>query len=149
VTALYFEDFAPGRRFQTAELILTEADILDFARRYDRQPFHLDAEAARRSPYGGLIASGLQTVALTFSLFLETGALAAASLGSPGLDEIRWLRPVRPGDRLRVEVEVTAARPSASRPDRGVVTLAYRTLNHRGEAVMTMTGHQLVRRRPA
>lgn len=149
MTDLYFEDFTPGRRFQTPELTLTEADILEFARRYDRQPFHLDAEAARRSPYGGLIASGLHTLALTFSLFLDTGVLAAASLGSPGLDQIRWLTPVRPGDTLRVEVEVAAARPSASRPDRGVVTLAYRTLNQRGEAVMTMTGHQLVRRRPA
>ena len=146
---LWFEDFSVGRRFESPPLTLAEADVLDFARRFDPQPFHVDAEAARRGPYGGLIASGLQTLALTFRLFLETGALAAASLGSPGLDEVRWLRPVRPGDTLSVVVEVVAARPSASKPDRGVATFRYEARNQHGEAVLTMLGHQLVRRRAA
>jgi acyl dehydratase len=91
LTALYLEDFTPGRRFTTASLTLTEADIRDFAHRFDPQPFHLDPETARATVYGGLIASGIQTIAVTFKLFLETGAVAASSLGSPGLDEIRWL----------------------------------------------------------
>jgi acyl dehydratase len=135
VADLYFEDLAVGRRFDTAGLTLSEAEIVDFARRFDAQPFHVDAEAARRSPYG--------------SLFLQTGAMAAGSLGSPGFDEVRWLQPVRPGDTLRVEVEVTAARPSSSKPDRGIVTLAYRTLNQRDEVVCAMIGRQLMRRRPS
>jgi len=145
---VYFEDFRVGRTFESASVTVTEADIVAFARRFDTQPFHLDAEAARQSPYGGLIASGIHTIALTFKLFLDTGALAAASLGSPGLDEIRWLRPVRPGDTLRAVVEVLAARPSSSKPDRGIATFRYQTLDQRGETVMTMVGHQLLRRRP-
>ncbi len=146
--ALYFEDFTVGRQFESPSLALSEAEVLDFARRYDPQPFHLDAEAARQSPYGGLIASGLHTLTLTFKLFLDTGALTAASLGSPGLDEIRWLRPVRPGDTLRVVIEVVAARPSASKPDRGIATLRYELRNQHGQVVLTMVGHQLLRRRP-
>ena len=94
------------------------------------------------------IASGLQTIALTFKLFLETGTLAASSLGSPGLDEIRWKIPVRPGDTLRVVAEVREARPSSSKPDRGILRVLYTTLNQHGDTVMTMIGHQLVRRRP-
>lgn len=146
--ALYLEDFTAGRRFESPPLTLAEAEVVEFARRYDPQPFHLDAEAARQSPYGGLIASGLHTLTLTFGLFLQTGALAAASLGSPGLDEVRWLVPVRPGDTLRVVVEVLAARPSVSKPDRGIATLRYEMRNQRGEIVLTMRGHQILRRRP-
>lgn len=149
VTALYFEDFTPGRRFDTPGLTITEAAIVEFAERYDRQPFHMDVEAARATPYGGLIGSGIQTLAVTFSLFLQTGALAACSLGSPGLEQVRWVAPVRPGDTLRAEVEVVEARPSSSRPDRGVVTLRYTTRNQRGEPVLTMVSHQILRRRPA
>jgi acyl dehydratase len=148
MTQLYLEDFIPGRRFRTPGLTLTEATIIAFAERFDRQPFHLDVEAARATPFGGLIASGIHTIAVTFSLFLQTAGVAASSLGSPGLDEVRWLRPVRPGDTLHVEVEVVAARPSASKPDRGIVTFAYATVNQAGETVMTMRGHQLLRRRP-
>jgi acyl dehydratase len=144
---LYFEDFAPGRRFTTATLTLTASDIVEFARRFDPQIFHLDPEAARSTVYGGLIASGIQTIALTFKLFLDTGAIATSSLGSPGLDEIRWLRPVRPGDTLHVIAEVVSARASTSKPDRGVATIRYETLNQRDEIVMTMLGHQLLRRR--
>jgi acyl dehydratase len=145
---LYFEDFTPGRGFTTALSTITASDIVDFARRFDPQIFHLDPEAAQRTIYGGLIASGIQTIAVTFKLFLDTGLIAASSLGSPGLDEIRWLRPVRPGDTLRVSAVVVAASPSRSRPDRGVVTIRYETLNQRDETVMTMLGHQLLRRRP-
>jgi acyl dehydratase len=149
MTPLYFEDFTPGRRFETPGLTVTEAAIIDFAERFDRQPFHLDVEAAKATPFCGLIASGIHTIAVTFGLFLQTGATAACSLGSPGLDEVRWLRPVRPGDTLRVAAEVVAARPSASKADRGTITMAYTTRNQRDETVMTMRGHQLLRRRVA
>ena len=147
--ALYFEDFTPGREFRTDGATITEAQILDFALAFDPQPFHLDVEAAKQSIFGGLIASGFHTMALTFRLFAQTRALAACSLGSPGVDELRWLRPVRPGDTLRVVVRVAEQRPSTSKPDRGIVRLQWTTLNQAGEPVLTMTSMQLVRRRPA
>jgi acyl dehydratase len=145
---LYFEDFRPGDRFESEELTVTEPLITEFARFYDAQVFHVDPEAARETIYGGLIASGIQTLAISFKLFLATGVLAGSSLGSPGLDEIRWRRPVRPGDRLRVVAEVAETRPSSSRPDRGLVRLLYTTLNEHGDIVMTLIGNQLCRRRP-
>jgi acyl dehydratase len=145
---LYFEDFIPGREFRTDGATITEAQILDFALAFDPQPFHLDAEAAKQSIFGGLIASGFHTMALTFRLFAQTRALAACSLGSPGVDELRWLRPVRPGDTLRAVVRVAEQRPSSSKPDRGIVRLQWTTLNQAGEPVLTMTSMQLVRRRP-
>ena len=146
--ARYFEDFAPGDRFESRPLTVSEALIVEFGRVYDPQVFHTDAEAAKTTIYGGLIASGLQTIALTFKLFLETGTIAASSLGSPGLDEVRWKAPVRPGDTLRVVADVLETRPSASKADRGIVRVRYTTMNQHGDAVMTMIGHQLVRRRP-
>ncbi len=145
----YLDDFKPGERFQTAPLLVSEALIVEFGRFYDPQPFHVDPQAAKETIYGGLIASGLQTIAITFKLFLESGTLAASSLGSPGLDEIRWKAPVRPGDTVHVVAEVLETRPSTSKPDRGVVRMLYTMLNQRGEAVMTMIGNQLLRRRPA
>jgi acyl dehydratase len=147
--ALYFEDFKPGDRFESGRLTVSEALIVEFGRVYDAQVFHTDAEAAKTTVYGGLIASGLQTIALTFKLFLETGAIAASSLGSPGLDEIRWKTPVRPGDTLHVVAEILETRPSASKPDRGIVRVLYTTVNQHGGAVMTMIGNQLLRRRQA
>jgi len=146
---LYFEDFTPGREFRTDGVTLTEAQIVDFALHFDPQPFHMNIEEAKGSIFGGLIASGFQTIALTFRLFLQTRALAACSLGSPGIDEVRWLRPVRPGDTLRATVQVLEQRPSTSKPDRGIVRLHWSTLNQRGEPVLTLTSMQLVRRRPA
>jgi acyl dehydratase len=144
----YLDDFVPGDRFESARLVVTEALILEFARFYDPQVFHTDPEAATATMYGGLIASGLQTIAITFKLFFETGTLDACSLGSPGLDEVRWKRPVRPGDVLRVVTEVLEIRPSSSKPDRGIVRVRYTTLNQRDEVVMTLIGNQLLSRRP-
>ena len=146
--ALFLEDFTPGREFRTDGATITEAQILDFALAFDPQPFHLDVEAAKQSIFGGLIASGFHTMALTFLLFAQTRALAACSLGSPGVDELRWLRPVRPGDTLRAIVRVVEQRPSTSKADRGLVRLQWTTLNQSGEPVLTMTSMQLVRRRP-
>ena len=146
--ARYFEDFRPGDRFESERLTITEALIVEFARFYDAQVFHVDAEAAKETVYGGLIASGIQTLAISFKLFLATGVITDSSLGSPGLDEIRWRLPVRPGDTLHVVAEVLETRPSTSRPDRGLVRLLYTTRNARGETVMTLIGNQLCRRQP-
>lgn len=143
----YFDDFTPGDRFESAPLTVSEALIVEFGRFYDPQLFHTDPQAASETMYGGLIASGLQTISLTFKLFLETGTLAGSSLGSPGLDEIRWKVPVRPGDTLHVVAEVLEARPSSSKPDRGIVRIHYTTMNQRGEAVLTFVGNQLLCRR--
>jgi len=143
----YFDDFKPGDRFGSAPLAVSEALIVEFGRFYDPQLFHTDPQAASETIYGGLIASGLQTIALTFKLFLETGTLAGSSLGSPGLDEIRWKVPVRPGDTLHVVAEVLEVRASSSKPDRGIVRIHYTTMNQRGEAVLTFVGNPLLRRR--
>jgi len=145
---VYLEDFTPGREFRTEGITVTEGQIIDFAMTFDPQPFHLNVEAAKATIYEGLIASGFQTMALTFRLFIQTRALAACSLGSPGVDEVRFLRPVRPGDTLQATVQVLDQRPSTSKPDRGVVRLSWTTLNQRGEPVLTLTSMQLVRRRP-
>jgi acyl dehydratase len=143
----YLEDFQPGARITSPGFTMTESAIIDFAQRFDSQSFHMDREAAMDSLYGGLIASGIHTVAVTWRLLLMTGALAE-NLGSPGFDELRWLLPVRPGDTLHVVAEVLEARPSATKADRGTVRLRCATLNQRGETVQTVLCHQLIRRRP-
>jgi acyl dehydratase len=143
----YFDDFAVGESFETRGVTLTESGIIDFAMSYDPQPFHIDVEAARRSNYGGLIASGFQTLALGFRMVLETGIFRACSMGSPGFDELRWRRPVRPGDTLHVESEVVEKKPSSSRPDRGILRMAYRIKNQKGEEVLTFLSMHLLKRR--
>jgi acyl dehydratase len=143
----YLDDFAVGEKFTTAEAEITEAMILAFARDYDPQPFHLDPAAARESIYGSLIASGFQTLALGFRLVWDTGLYAGSSLGSPGFDELRWLKPVRAGDRLHVEAEVIGIAPSRSKPDRGIIRVAYRYLDQHGEPVLTCAMMHLLRRR--
>jgi acyl dehydratase len=144
----YFEDFKPGDRFESPGMTMTEGAIIDFAVRYDPQPFHTDRVAAEKSIYGGLIASGIHTIAVSFSLLLQTGALAN-NMGSPGFDELRWLRPVYPGDTLRAVGEVVEVRPSVSRPDRGTVRFRCTTLNQKDEPVQTVFCNQLLKRRPA
>jgi acyl dehydratase len=142
----YFEDFAVGERFSTRGVTVSESMILDFALLYDPQPFHLDAEAARQTIYGGLIASGFLTLALGFRLVVDTGLFHGSTMGSPGFDELRWLKPVRPGDTLQVELEVVEKKPSASKVDRGIVRFAYRIMNQRQEVVLTMLAMQLLKR---
>ncbi len=144
----YFEDFTEGERFVSASATLSEALITEFARDYDPQPFHVDPQAAQESHFGGLIASGFQTMALAFRLFYQEGLITACSMGSPGMDKIRWHRPVRPGDAIPSEVEVRELRPSETKPDRGYGTLAYRVLNQDDEIVMTFTCTLIMRRRP-
>jgi acyl dehydratase len=143
----YFDDFAAGEKFTTRGVTLTESMIIDFALTYDPQPFHIDVEAAKQSNYGGLIASGFHTLALGFRMVLETGVFRAASMGSPGFDELRWLKPVRPGDTLHTELEVVDKKPSSSKPDRGIMRVAYRIKNQQGEDVLTFLSMHLLKRK--
>ena len=145
----YFDDFQVGERFVSRGVTLSEAQILDFALRYDPQPFHLDSRAAARSPYGGLIASGFQTLALGFRMFFQENLITAASLGSPGMDELRWLAPVRPGDTLHTEAEIKDKRPSRSRPDRGTLRMAYTVKNQEEQPVMTFVCSHILSCKPA
>ena len=145
----WFEEFEVGQRFVSQGVTFTEASIIDFASRYDPQRFHIDREAAARTPFGGLVASGFQTLGLSFRRFFELGVIRESGIGAPGIEELRWTAPVRPGDTIRVEVEVIEIRPSRSKADRGVVRMRYTTRNQRGETVMILIVPQLVARRPA
>jgi acyl dehydratase len=145
---MWFEDFAAGQRFTTASRTVTEAEIIDFAGQWDRQFFHLDAEAAKSSIFGGLIASGFHTLLITFDLVVEAAIWTESSQGSPGMENVRWLLPVRPGDTLTVEVEVVSTRPSR-KGDRGYIVWDHTTTNQNGETVLTFrsTGISLLRPR--
>ena len=145
----YLDDFNPDDRFVTGGITLTESDMIDFALRYDPQPFHLDAHAASESAFGGLIASGYQTLALCFRLFIQSGILTDASMGSPGIDELRWLSPVRPGDTLHTTVDVKEVIPSKSKPDRGIVRFRYAAINQHGDEVLSFVLNPFLRRRLA
>jgi acyl dehydratase len=148
VIGRYLEDFATGDEIVSAGRTLTEEAIIAFAALYDPQSFHIDVEAATKSSYGGLIASGFQTLAVGFRLFLDTGTIAGTSIGSPGMDEVRWVKPVRPGDTLHTIVRVVDARPSASKPDRGIVRFYVRVCNGRAEDVLTFSTSVFILRRP-
>ena len=148
MTDRYFEDFEIGDRFASRGITVTESGIIDFAMRYDPQPFHIDIEAAKESNYGGLIASGFHTLTLGFRMVLETGVFRACSMGSPGFDELRWLRPVRPGTTLHTEFEIVEKTPSRSKPDRGIMRVKFWIKNQDGEDVITFTSMHLTRRRP-
>ncbi len=150
MTAKFLDDLHPGEKFVTGGITLTESEIIAFALTYDPQPFHLNAVVAAESIYGGLIASGFQVVSLTFRLFIQMGILTESSMGSPGIDELRWFAPARPGDTLHVEVEVMAVIPSKSKPDRGIVRMRYSAFNQRHELVSSfVVNHLLLRRTPA
>jgi len=144
----YFDDVTAGDEFRSASIVVTEADIIDFARTYDPQTFHVDREAASQSIYGGIIASGWQTCVLAHRLYVDLVPWGENNMGSPGMDEFRMPRPVRPGDAIRVVVTVLEARPSASRPAFGVVTQEFKVLNQRDEAVLTYRAVNLVKRWP-
>jgi len=145
---LYFEDFTVGRQFATEPVRLDEDEIIAFAEKYDPQPFHVDKAAAAQSIYGGLIASGFQTIAVGAGQWLRTGGQEGTGMGGPGLRDIRWLAPVRPGDLLHTTVEVAETRASRSKPDRGIVRFAY-TMRTDREIVATFAAIILIRRRPA
>lgn len=145
----YFEDFQPGQVLAFGRHTVTEDEVLRFAREFDPQSFHIDPEAAKDSIYGGLIASGWHTCALMMRMFCDHVLHDAASLGSPGMDELKWLKPVRPGDTLSVRITVNEARASQSRPTMGIVNMTTEVLNQSDEVVMRMRGNGLYGRRPA
>jgi acyl dehydratase len=143
----YFEDYVAGAVFECGYIPVTQAEIIEFARRYDPQDMHVDPEAAARGRFGGLIASGWHTAAMTMRLIAENFLSKGTSLASPGIDELRWLKPVRPGDALRVRVTVVEATPSRSRSDRGMVRSLVEVLNQDGDVVMSMKPMNIIRRR--
>lgn len=144
---MYFDDLPVGFTHETGSQSLSEEEIIAFARQYDPQPFHIDREAAAESIYGGIIASGFQTLIVAFDLVLNSGVWRDASMGSSGLDELRWHLPVRPGDRLRVKMTVMKSVASKSRPDRGRTTFFYEILNQKDEVVSSYYAVQLLKRK--
>jgi acyl dehydratase len=141
----FFEDFRPGEVLEFGDYLVTEEEIVDFAKRYDPQPFHVDPDAAGKSIYGGLIASGWLTGSIVMRLLVDHFISPLSSMGSPGADEIRWTKPVRPGDRLKLRVTVVETRRSQSKPDRGIVQVQEEAINQDGETVMSIRGMGLYR----
>lgn len=145
---VFFEDFTPGDTAEFGGYRVTEEEIVDFARRYDPQPYHLDREAAKASIFGDLCASGWHTCAMTMRMMVDHMAESgAASLGSPGVDQIRWLKPVYAGDELSVRTEVIETRPLRRRRGLGIVKSSYTVVNQKGEPVMTFIGNGFFARR--
>lgn len=146
---IYFEDFEVGQTRRFGNYEVTEGEIIAFASKFDPQPFHLERDAARKSVFGDLCASGWHTCAMTMRMMVDHMTQnRAAAMGSPGVDEIRWLKPVLVGDVLSVESEVVDTRASNSRPGLGFVKVRYKVSNQRGEAVMTMVGNGMFACRP-
>ncbi len=145
---VFLEDFVAGEVIELGSRSVSREEIVEFARRYDPQPFHIDETAAKASIFGGLIASGWHTASMFMRLFVDRVLGGGASLGSPGIDEIRWPKPVRPDDTLKARVTVLEVVPSRSKPDRGHIRVRYEVFNQSGEMVMTMIGVSIYRRRP-
>lgn len=145
----YFEDYVPGSVYEFGSTVMEEKEMIDFAARYDPQAFHIDPDAARKSVFGGLIASGWHTGAVSMRLIVDHYLSRVASLGSLGVDELRWLKPVRPGDELSIRVTVLQARRSQSKPDRGIVRSLVEVINQNREVVMSRTAVNIVRCRMA
>jgi acyl dehydratase len=145
----YFEDFKVGEVVESGSKKVVKDEVLAFAREYDPQPFHVDEAAAAASIYGGLIASGWHSGSMLMRMFYEACFRDTASMGSPGIDELRWLRPVRPGDTLSFRATVLEATPSRSKPDRGLIKTLCELLNQHGEVVMSLKPINFIRRRPA
>ena len=145
----WFDDFAVGQMYEFGDEPVERDEVIAFAQRFDAQDFHVDEQAAARSPYGGLIASGWHTAALMRRMLVLHFIPRESSLGSPGMDEVRWLLPVRPGDRLRARLEVLAVRRSNTKPDRGTVTQRTEVLNQHSEVVLRCVGMGMYRCRLA
>jgi acyl dehydratase len=149
MTARYLEDYAVGQRFRSGPLRIDKERIKRFGAEFDPQPFHLDEEAARHTIFGGLVASGWLTAAVTMRLLVEGELKPAGGIVGAGADEFRWPRPVRPGDELRIESEVLEVRPSKSRPGQGLIKVRTTTLNQNDEAVQIIVANLVVPRRAA
>ena len=144
----YFEDLEAGAVYELGTVEVDEDEVIDFATRFDPQPFHIDPVAAAESHFGGIVASGWHTCAMFMRLFVDNFTKDTASMGSPGMEELRWLAPVRPGDRLTATFEIVSTRPSASKPDRGLVASQWKMTNQDGVVVMTLRGTGMYARRP-
>ncbi|WP_219419889.1 MaoC family dehydratase [Pseudonocardia nigra] len=144
----YFEDYVPGTTSEHGTVQVAETEVVEFGRRFDPQPFHVDAEAAAAGPFGGLIASGWHTCALMMRLLAEEYLSPVSSLGSPGVDQLRWILPVRPGDELTLRTTVEDARISRSKPDRGILQTRIELVNQAGDVVLRLVATNLVRARP-
>lgn len=140
----YFEDYVQGAVHQFGEIVVSPEEIMDFAKRYDPQDYHINAETAAKTRVGGLIASGWHTCAMMMRMFCDNFLTKNASLPSPGVDELRWVAPVRPGDVISLRVTVAEARRSASKPDRGMVRSRIEVLNQKGQVVMTLVAMNLI-----
>ena len=134
----YFEDYEPGCVYEFGTIAVSEEEIIEFASRYDPQYFHIDPEKAKSSRFGGIIASGWHTVCLAMRLYVDHYLSHVASLASPGCEAVSWPNPVRPGDTLKIRVTILEARPSRSKPDRGIVRAQLEAINQRGELVLSM-----------
>lgn len=143
----YFGDYPVGRTFEYGTIAVTEDDIVRFASEFDPQSKHIDKDAAERGAFGGLIASGWHTVCLVMRLLVDNYFSSVADIASPGVDEVRWTKPVRPGDILSVRVTVLEARISKSKPDRGIVSSLIEARNQNGDLVLSFKGLSLLRRR--
>lgn len=141
----HFEDYVPGTVVEYGPIAVSEAEVIDFGRRFDPQPFHVDPAQAARGPFGGVIASGWHTGSLMMRLLVDHYLPRHAGLGSPGLDELRWLKPVRPGDALSLRITVLEARRSRSKADRGMVNSQIEVLNQLREPVMSVKAMTLMR----
>jgi acyl dehydratase len=145
---LRYEDFSLGQRFDLGSVTVTETEIVAFARQFDPQPFHTDRATAAHTPFGGVVASGWHTAALCMRLLVDGLLSRMDTLGSPGVDALRWLRPLRPDDTLHLHATISAMRPSESKPDRGVMTMHLEAYNQEDEMLLSMEGVNFVRRAP-
>lgn len=143
----YFEDFSEGDEFEAGPVRFSEEEIVAYAREFDPQPFHTDAQFAREHFYGGLIASGFHVLSKTASALVQAGFLRGGGMGSPGLDVLRWKKPVRPGDELVVILRVLHTRTSGTRPDRGYVEFELKAVDENGDVVMSYRATQVLKRR--
>ena len=144
----FFEDYKPGDVYEFGTVTVTEREIIDFAKQFDPQYFHVDPQKAVHSRFGGIIASGWHTAGLAMRLYVDQYLSHVASLASPGVDEVRWPNPVRPGDTLRVRVTILEARLSRSKTDRGIVRAKIEAINQKDELVLSMVGISIIGRRP-
>ena len=147
-TYRYFEDFTAGQEIFLGQCHVTEEEIIAFATQFDPQPFHVDHEAAAQTIYKGVIASGWHTCGMMMRLVVDNLLKHSSSMGSPGLDSVRWLKPVRAGDTLSLTYQVKEVRASASRPDRGIVISIWSVSNQHGEVAATVEGMGMFGRRP-
>ena len=145
----YWEDFKVGERTVLGTKTFTEDEIIGFAKQFDPQVFHVDKELAKQSYFGGIIASGWHTCAIAMRLMCDAYLNESASIGSPGVENIRWLKPVRPSDTLRMERVILESRPSSSKPDIGIVKSRWEAFNQHNEMVMSMEGISMFKRREA